>query len=184
MANNDIYRNDDNEIAHEGGLENQIHRVSASEFGRKFGENFKSTLGIGRDTHFGEGLVDRIGDLGASVGGWIKDYAAVTGRTALAPYTIATDIRRANEDEYFLLGIMRSDTDHISADALGFITGMLSWFGQLVVYGYLISDSNPSGQASWGYLAIPVAANLADWLIYEPLRKTIEDIKNERPGDR
>jgi hypothetical protein len=155
---NDLFRNTDND-PNQGGLE----RIAGNA------DNAIKGLGARYMEHLTE-------DLGwtTGIGSWVKDYFTTFGFISIMPYIIPT-----------MYGI-RDDNDlrftHDSAFKTGIITGIAGWLAQIGGYGYLMFKDlgHDGGRFNWEYLLVLPAANLIDLVVVEPLRKSIQDMKEEK----
>jgi hypothetical protein len=182
---NNLFRNHDYNDANQGRLE-QIageagnhgvpeNRSFGSRYKEYFLRNFDGESGLGAKLRsFG----NKLKEVGEGTGTYFK----YLGCAIIWPYVIPT----ANAVDIFGEG----DNSHQKAAVAGFLTGITVDAGQLIFYVYMTfkdiapNDPSISGRINWEYAMIPVATNVVDYLFVEPLRKTMNDIKNERNENR
>jgi hypothetical protein len=149
--NSDNFRNEDNQIAHEGdNLDNIVVRDQRM---KKFANAAKEVYG----------------EMFGSTGYFIKDAAITFGRGMSMPFTIPAAIRRGKEHDP-IWG--NSPGDSNAGLYTGYTLTVVGWMG-LILTGimYPMVAAQKGEPAHGEYYLIPVATNLVDWLIYEPLRK-------------
>jgi hypothetical protein len=173
-GNRDIYRNDDNDLDHNAddgnaNLEAQVRRETWERFKHNLGENMRDTANGVKESFTGTHV-------------WFREYFEFAAKWSFAPYIIPTLNRQAKTDD----GIISLNAEHPEAMILGAVTGGLSWIAHLGLYAYLMGGDaiDGAGSVHWGYLAIPVVANLIDGFVYEPLAKTMREMRDERRENR
>jgi hypothetical protein len=162
---NNLFRNTDNS---NGNLENRVDRLEGSDI-KLFGEALKESYG---------GMAEKFGHGAVSVAKGCAKLAVNIVKANAAAYVIPTTIRKIGE--YF--------ENSEDSEGPGFITvggAFAGYVAQLYLYGILIDGPNafthePVTESNWSYLLIPVATNLADLLIYEPVRKAVIEAKRKK----
>jgi hypothetical protein len=113
MANNDIYRNADNNIDDVVDGRNNIGEIRRETW-EIFKENFRESSEDARS--------------------WFGEYLGISAAVAFAPYIIPTLARISREN---------GRVKHEGASYAGIFTGLAGWFAQGFGYIYLVSETNP-----------------------------------------
>jgi hypothetical protein len=153
---NDLFRNTDDNNLMPDGLENIADNEEIS-LTKKFKENFVKNLEWVKEfRHTGE---------------WLKDFAINFGGVATLMYWIPT-----------AKVTTPPDTAYPSAEMAGGIAGAAGLVCQAYLYCELSTKTlgQEGGRFNWEYLMIPVATNLIDYVLVEPLRKSMNEVKEEK----
>jgi hypothetical protein len=134
-----------------------------------------------RAARFGEELKGAYAGMFEETGSWLKEYFVAAGRGLSVPFAIASAARRSRDDEPVMF-----DTEgiHDNAEFAGMVTAVAGYACMIIGDVLLIAESVVNKNSDWRYTLIPVATNVVDWLVYEPLRKAWIESGEERERGR
>jgi hypothetical protein len=126
---------------------------------------------------FKESLKETYTDMFGGAAGWFKEYFMTVGRGLSVPFAIASAVRRKEDGD----PIVTDDSgDHENAQFTGGLTCYVGYMALGVGEVGVLIESALNQNSDWKYALIPVATNLVDWLIYEPVRTAFNEAKEER----
>jgi hypothetical protein len=161
---------------------NDIQDNNLEAFVNHDDENINQETLIRREqaAQFRQSLKDTYTEMFGGTAGWFKEYFITAGKGLSTPFTIASARRRGKEENTYHC-YDEEASHHESAQIAGIATYGLGGVAMVLGEGYLIYSSIENKSSDWALgVGAFAAANLVDWLVYEPVRKAWKEARKVR----